>query len=281
MNKFVDSVKKSLIEALKELKIMSVLKIYVAIAIIICAVYGVYNTFLHIDYYEIKNIEQVLGMAVWPAILIFLIHYLILFEVSRKTEKRRFEVMKYIKFIAMFVIIIVTMFVIIIVIYLGLSYAASVLSPIDIHVDDNPDNGLYVSNNLRTYLDNSYLVHIYTILKYIGFFVFLMLFYAPFIQYVEKRGFWYSLKKSVLVFIKKPADVTGSIIISFVLFAIPSIIFILPFTFTLSPVVVLYSAYPPLFVPLTMIPAIFGMTLGTILMYSFIAKYCENEIAKN
>ena len=273
MNKFVDSVKKSLLEALKELKIMSVLKIYVAIAIITYAVYGAYNTVLHTGYYEIKNIEQVLGMVLWPAILIFLIHYLILFEVSRKTEKRRFEVMRYAKFIAMFVIIIV--------IYLVLSYAASVLNPIGIQGDDNPDNGLYASNNLMTYLDNSHLLRIYSVMKYIAFFVYLMLFYAPFIQYIENRGFWYSLKRSVLVFIKKPAYVTGSIIISFVLFAIPSIIFMLPFTFTLSPVVVLYSAYPPLFVPLTLIPGIFGMTLGTILMYSFIAKFCENEIVKN
>ena len=273
MNRFVYSIKKSLIDALKELKIIPVLKIYAAIAVIICVVYGAYNTSPHDDFYDSESIEQVFDMVLWPAIFIFLIHYLILFEVSRKTEKRKFEVMKYVKFI--------TIFVIIIVIYLGVSYPMFLLSSMG-YKNGNYGNGLYVDDvsGAMGLVDNSYLVHIYSIMKYVGFFVFLMLFYAPFIQYVEKRGFWYSLKKSVVVFIKEPVLITGSIIVAFVLFAIPSVIFMLPFTFTLSPVIVMYSAYPPLFVPLTLIPAIFGMAIGTILMYSFIAKFCENDIAK-
>ena len=138
MNRFVYSIKKSLIDALKELKIMPVLKIYAAIAIIICVVYGAHNTSLQVDYYEIDTLNQAVEMVLWPAIFIFLIHYLILFEVSRKTEKRKFEVMRYVKFIAMFVMVIV--------VYLAVSYSMYLLiSPIA-YKNDYSGNALYADD---------------------------------------------------------------------------------------------------------------------------------------
>ncbi len=257
MNKLLRPVKESLSEVLIEINLRYILKTYLIVMIMLLLLCCQAQYLSQTEIYVV-SVFKVHGIT----LLIVIINVFILFDIIRKAETRKFETWKCLKFISMF----------------GLIYL--ILIPLAVLAYVTPAYYNLPSHSI-TSIDMDYLRLLYqnmSAVVIITAFIAFILFYAPFIQYIENKGFLYSLKKSIIIYIKKPVVTSMGILASFLLFMIPSIILMLPFTFKMSPVLSFTATV--LFIPISIFPATFGMTIGTILMYAFAAKYYKKKLVE-
>ncbi|MFH1432780.1 MAG: hypothetical protein ABIG84_06210 [archaeon] len=261
----MNKINKSLFESLKEISLKNILKAGLIIALIILLVlcYSSYlSEILKLKGYSSDVPSYHESILYGISILASIISILLIFEITRGTTKSEFRFREYLRFTLMFVLIYVILIPVVLLSYLIPAYYG-------IPADDRPTE---VLDSIR-FLDQNM-----SPIVMISVFMLLFLFYAPFIQYIESRGFRYSIEKSIRIFTKEPLAATSGIVISFLLFVVPAILSMFPFTKEMSDVIVILDYN--LYLPLTLIPATFGMTIGIILMYSFIVKYYENRLVE-
>lgn len=271
IKELIDNLKKAVIVSLRQIKLKPVLLMFISFCII---------GYIFLDETEIDYNEYAMdtGTYIEFLLIVIVITYFLIFDMVRRTKKHRFDIFKALKFFAMLLI-------------MTACIIAGGTAPVYIAqyvLSETLVSNAYsdiASNYLGNYAPETTKLLAETMMKILHIslllatFIYFMLFYAPFIQYVENRGILRSFKKSIMLFLEKPVQSTAGILVSFLLFIIPSVLFASPFIFALSPVYVhSVSIYPLVFMPLSLAPIFIGMIIGFILRHSFIITYYENAL---
>ncbi|MCK5333347.1 MAG: hypothetical protein KAJ24_02460 [Candidatus Aenigmarchaeota archaeon] len=271
IKEILSDLKEAVITSLRQLKPKPILLVFISFCII---------GYVFLDATEIDYTKYSLdaGAYIESLLIVSVIIYFLIFDMVRRTKKHRFDVFKALKFFTMLLI----MTTCIIAGGTAPAYLAQyVLSETLLSNAYSDIAGNYLGNYApeTTKLLAETLMKILHISLLLATFIYFMLFYGPFIQYAENRGILKSFKKSIMLFLEKPVQSTAGILVSFLLFIIPSVIFASPFIFAFSPVYVhSVSIYPLIFMPISIAPIFIGMIIGLILRQSFIITYYENSL---